>query len=198
MVSNKHPAWYTELKNFLLACGFRKSQVDASLLIYDLNGITSYFLVYVDDIVLIGNNTQFLDEFLNKLGIKFSIKDLVNKLSHFMHAPTQLYLQASRRVLRYLKGTIHHGLFLNRKSPITLTSLSLIQIRVNYVSGSSTEMEYKALANASARMTWVKFHLLIRESVYHSRMKHVALDYQYFVRERVSEGSLRALHISSN
>ncbi|GJY98846.1 hypothetical protein Tco_0516276 [Tanacetum coccineum] len=32
--------------------------------------------------------------------------------------------------------------------------------------------------------------------VYHSRMKHVALDY-HFVRERVSEGSLRVLHISS-
>ncbi|GJT46875.1 zinc finger BED domain-containing protein DAYSLEEPER-like protein [Tanacetum coccineum] len=106
------------------------------------------------------NNTKFLDEFVNNLSIKFSIKDLgtshqflgvevistpsrsivgslqylaitrpdvsfaVNKLSQFMHAPTQLHLQALKRVLRYLKGTIHHGLFLNRKSAITLTAFS--------------------------------------------------------------------------
>ncbi|GJS04238.1 retrovirus-related pol polyprotein from transposon TNT 1-94 [Tanacetum coccineum] len=37
---------------------------------------------------------------------------------------------------------------------------------------------------------------LCANPVYHSRMKHVALDY-HFVRERVSEGSLRVLHISS-
>ncbi|GKB42388.1 retrovirus-related pol polyprotein from transposon TNT 1-94, partial [Tanacetum coccineum] len=106
------------------------------------------------------NNTKFLDEFVNNLSIKFSIKDLgtshqflgvevistpsrsivgslqylaitrpdvsfaVNKLSQFMHAPTQLHLQALKRVLRYLKVTIHHGLFLNRKSAITLTAFS--------------------------------------------------------------------------
>ena len=179
------------------------------MFIYDLNGITTYFLIYIDDIVLTGNNTNFLDDFVKKLGIKFSIKDLgtlhqflgvevistpsglflsqhrhivdllsrfsmagakevsaplsftetllltdgspkvdsstygsivgslqylaitrpdvsfaVNKLSQFMHAPTQLHLQALKRVLRYLKGTIHHGLFLNRQSPITLTAFS--------------------------------------------------------------------------
>ena len=37
---------------------------------------------------------------------------------------------------------------------------------------------------------------LCANPVYHSRMKHVALDY-HFVRERCSEGSLRVLHISS-
>ncbi|GKD64746.1 retrovirus-related pol polyprotein from transposon TNT 1-94 [Tanacetum coccineum] len=224
------------------------------------------------------NNTKFLDEFVNNLSIKFSIKDLgtshqflgvevistpsrsivgslqylaitrpdvsfaVNKLSQFMHAPTQLHLQALKRVLRYLKGTIHHGLFLNRKSAITLTAfsnsnwggikdngrsttayilylgsniISWRSARQKSVSRSSTEAEYKALANASAEMMWVQNLLhelgislhetptlfcdntgatyLCANPVYHSCMKHVA----HFVRERVSEGSLRVLHISS-
>ncbi|GKA78002.1 retrovirus-related pol polyprotein from transposon TNT 1-94 [Tanacetum coccineum] len=259
------------------------------------------------------NNTKFLDEFVNNLSIKFSIKDLgtshqflgvevistpsrlflsqhqhiadllsrfnmagakevstpqidsssyrsivgslqylaitrpdvsfaVNKLSQFMHAPTQLHLQALKRVLRYLKGTIHHELFLNRKSAITLTAfsdsnwggikdngrsttayilylgsniISWRSARQKSVSRSSTEAEYKALANASAEMMWVQNLLhelgmslhetptlfcdntcatyLCVNPVYHSCMKHVA----HFVRERVSEGSLRVLHISS-
>lgn len=40
----------------------------------------------------------------------------VNRLSSFMHSPTQSYWQALKRVLRCLKGTIHHGLFV-KKAP---------------------------------------------------------------------------------
>lgn len=76
-------AWYIELQNFLLAIGFRKSFVDASLFIYDCNGVKLYFLVYVDDIVLKGNNPQFLDGFVHKLGTQFSIEDL-GSLHHFL------------------------------------------------------------------------------------------------------------------
>jgi hypothetical protein len=86
------------------------------------------------------------------------------------------------------------------------------------VSRSSTEAEYKALANAAAEASWVEHLLtdlgitrsqpttlfcdntgatyLCANPVYHSRMKHVALDY-HFVREKVANGSLRVLHINS-
>ncbi|GJR82519.1 retrovirus-related pol polyprotein from transposon RE2 [Tanacetum coccineum] len=81
------------------------------------------------------------------------------------------------------------------------------------VSHSSTEAEYKALANAAVELAWVE-NLLTElgltlpapprlycdnigaNPVYHSRMKHVALDY-HFVREKVAVGSLRVHHINS-
>ena len=40
------------------------------------------------------------------------ISFVVNKLSQFMHCPSTTYWFAIKRVLRYLKGTIHLGLFL--------------------------------------------------------------------------------------
>ncbi|XP_019163482.1 PREDICTED: uncharacterized protein LOC109159826 [Ipomoea nil] len=43
----------------------------------------AYFLVYVDDIILTGNNTSFLDKFVTVLDHRFSIKDL-GALHHFL------------------------------------------------------------------------------------------------------------------
>lgn len=44
---------------FLIKFGFKKSVYDDSLFVYSLHGVLAYFLVYVDDIVLIGNNSIF-------------------------------------------------------------------------------------------------------------------------------------------
>lgn len=49
-------------------------------------------------------------------GISFS----VNQLSQFMHQPTEIHWQASKRVLRYLAGTVSHGIHMRVGSPLTL------------------------------------------------------------------------------
>lgn len=76
-------AWYMALTSFLLETGFRKSQEDASLFIYNRDGIICYFIVYVDDIVLTGNNPTFIAKFVEMLSKQFSIKDL-GQLSNFL------------------------------------------------------------------------------------------------------------------
>ena len=69
-------AWYTELKGFLLSYGFLNSFSDASLFIYHKHGVTLYFLLYVDDLIVTGNNNASLMNFLQALATRFSVKDL--------------------------------------------------------------------------------------------------------------------------
>ena len=53
-------AWYMQVSDFLLTIGFRASKVDTSLFILNMNHAICYLLVYVDGILLIGNNSQLI------------------------------------------------------------------------------------------------------------------------------------------
>ena len=86
------------------------------------------------------------------------------------------------------------------------------------VSRSSTEAEYRALAITAAELAWIRqlfcdlhvpLHVpplihcdnisaiaLSSNPVFHSRMKHLQIDY-HFVRERVIRGDLLVQHVSS-
>ncbi|XP_062100076.1 uncharacterized mitochondrial protein AtMg00810-like [Humulus lupulus] len=158
---------------------------------------------------------------------------VVNKLCQFMHSPTDVHMQAAKRVLRYLKGTTHLGLFLHPTTDHTLYAytdadwascpddrrstsayciflghnlISWSSSKQKVVSRSSTESEYRAMANGAAEVSWLQSLLselgmplphppvlycdnvstlhLSSNPVLHARTKHVELDY-HFIRERV-------------
>ncbi|GFY82736.1 hypothetical protein Acr_02g0009760 [Actinidia rufa] len=309
---------------------FANSKADTSLFIYNHDGIIAYFLVYVDDFLITGNNGCFLASFIAALSSRFSVKDMgtlhyflgveviptstglflsqhkyihdllvrtnmtgankattplstttsltitdrstsmdasefrsvvgslqylsltrpdiafaVNKLSQFMHKPTQLHWQAVKRLLRYLKGTIHHGLSLTGNPSASLyafsdsdwagnpddrtsttayilflggNAISWASRKQRSVARSSTEAEYRAVAATAAELSWVQHLLgelgalpptspmiycdnvgatyLSANPIFHSRMKHVAIDF-HFVRDHVNKGQLRVSHVST-
>ena len=173
------------------------------------------------------------------------ISFVVNRVCQFLHAPTTAHLSAAKRILRYLKYTHSMGLSI-RKSPSMLIScfsdadwagcsddrqstggfavflgpnlVSWSSRKQATVSRSSTESEYKALANGTAEVIWIQSVLgelgvflsrppvlwcdnlgatyLSANPVFHARTKHIEVDF-HFVRERVAAKALDVRFISS-
>ena len=98
-------AWYLELHQFLIESGFTNSHADIFLFILHSGDITIYLLVYVDDIIIIGTNTNIIQRYIDLLEQRFSIKDL-GALSYFLSIEVLTtsfgVLLTQRRYISYL------------------------------------------------------------------------------------------------
>ncbi|KAG8482395.1 hypothetical protein CXB51_027330 [Gossypium anomalum] len=169
----------------------------------------------------------------------------VNKLSQYMNAPSEAHWKAVKRVLRYLLGTLDHGLFFS-KGQFELVGYSdadwassvedrrsttgyVIYLGSNpiawcskkqpVVSRSSSEAEYRSLANCVAELLWVKQLLdelgmspcqfpvvwcdntstmsMAANPTHHARVKHIEIDH-HFIREKVLDGTLLVNFVPSD
>ncbi|GJY06363.1 ribonuclease H-like domain-containing protein [Tanacetum coccineum] len=75
--------WNAKLTCALVENGFSQSKSDYSLFTKSDNGVFLALLVYVDDIIITGNDTSEIEKFKEFLRTKFMIKDLGN-LKYFL------------------------------------------------------------------------------------------------------------------
>ena len=71
--------WYSALKRAIM----ENSKADSSLFIYKTKSVTCYFLVYVDDLIITGNDPTFVSSIIDQLGNRFSLKDM-DQLDFFL------------------------------------------------------------------------------------------------------------------
>lgn len=77
-------AWYAKLRTALLSFGFSVAKTDSSLFIKHTNGQLLLLLVYVDDILIIGDSLSEILSLVSQLNDQyFSLKDL-SDVSYFL------------------------------------------------------------------------------------------------------------------
>ncbi|KAJ9560596.1 hypothetical protein OSB04_005756, partial [Centaurea solstitialis] len=169
----------------------------------------------------------------------------VHTVRQFMAAPRSDHYAAILRILRYLKGTMFHGLYFFSTSSLDLRGFSdadwdsdmtdrrstigycfflgdsLISWRSkkqSLIARSSTEAEYRALADTSQELIWLRWLLsdmgapqksptplwcdnnsaiqIAHNDVFHERTKHIEIDC-HFVRQHVVRNTIRLHPIST-
>jgi Reverse transcriptase (RNA-dependent DNA polymerase) len=69
-------AWFNTLTSALLSYGFKGSQYDPSFFVFSSASKLVVLLVYVDDLILTGNDSAIISDVISFLQSKFAIKDL--------------------------------------------------------------------------------------------------------------------------
>lgn len=69
-------AWYDSLKAFLITCGFQPSVFDSSLFFLRHSGKLLLVLIYVDDILITGEDPLYISQLISAPGNKFAFKTL--------------------------------------------------------------------------------------------------------------------------
>nr|XP_048323011.1 uncharacterized mitochondrial protein AtMg00810-like [Ziziphus jujuba var. spinosa] len=171
---------------------------------------------------------------------------IVNKLIQFMHVPTDMHWSACKRVLRYLQGTKTFGLQIRPSCDITISGyidadwasnvddrrsignyciflgqnlVSWSSRKQHVVAYSSTESEYRSLANGAAEVLWLQSLLnelqvelnrvpviwcdnvgvgyLAKNPLHHQRTKHIEIDV-HFVCDTVIQKKLEVRYVPSS
>ncbi|CAL1357723.1 unnamed protein product [Linum trigynum] len=262
--------WFHCLAAALTRFGFSVSRTDPSLFIYKSGTVRLYMLVYVDDIVITGNDSALIRRLMEFLHANFALRELgplsyflgievhrsstgiilsqrkfildllerakmsqanpistpatvdllqqsaaatsprfsdpalyrsivgglqylsftrpdlsfaVNLVSQFQQDPTDAHWAAVKRILRYLKGTIHRGLVFSKSSTLhihgysdaswascpkdrkSITGFAVFcgsnlvswsTRKQKSVARSSTECEYRALATLASEVLWLR------------------------------------------
>ncbi|XP_020679450.1 uncharacterized protein LOC110097423, partial [Dendrobium catenatum] len=92
--------WFHTLTACLQSLGFIFRKSDHSLLVYKTSDTQIYILLYVDDILISGNNKSKISDLISQLQSKFSLKDL-GPISFFLgiqvlHSPHGYFLSQSQ------------------------------------------------------------------------------------------------------
>jgi hypothetical protein len=105
--------WFSKFSSVLIAAGFHQSPADHSLFTKSQGSSFTIVLVYVDDILVAGNNLDSIGKLKDFLAQKFRIKDL-GTLKYFLGlevalSPTGIFLNQRKYALDILNDSGHLG-----------------------------------------------------------------------------------------
>ena len=105
--------WFKKLSDALLKFGFIQSYDDYSLFSYNRKGIMLCVLIYIDDLLISGNDSRMVQKFKDYLSKCFSMKDM-GKLKYFLgievsRGPEGIFLSQRKYTLDIIAETGNLG-----------------------------------------------------------------------------------------
>ncbi|KAI5337531.1 hypothetical protein L3X38_016802 [Prunus dulcis] len=148
-------AWFHRFSSFLLRVGFVNSKADSSMFVYQDAHSMMILLLYVDDIVLTGSDSNHLRTFIHRLGIEFEIKDL-GRLHYFMgvevsYLPDSVHLTQNKYTLALLKRSN-----LLECKPATTPTASKTSLSSSHGSPLLDPTPYRQLVGALQYLTFTR------------------------------------------
>nr|GEV87029.1 ribonuclease H-like domain-containing protein [Tanacetum cinerariifolium] len=203
---NWHKAMVDEYNALILSGTWALMPRPANVnIVRSMDSDVAYLPLYVDDIILTVSSTALLQRIITLLHSEFAMTDLsslnyflgslqyltftrpdisydVQQICLYMHDPRDPHFTALKHILRYVRGTIDHGLQLHVSSTSQLTTytyadwvgcpvtrrstfrycmflgdnlLSWSAKRQVTLSHFSAEVEYRGVANVVAETAWI-------------------------------------------
>ncbi|WJZ99221.1 hypothetical protein VitviT2T_017686 [Vitis vinifera] len=236
-------AWYSRIEAYFIKEGFERCSCDHTLFIKTGDGGKILIVsLYVDDLIFTGNDESMFVKFKNSMKLEFDMTDLGKMkyflgvevlqnsegiyisqrkyakkvLERFMASPTEMHLQATKRVLSDYAGDVD-----DRKSTSGYVFLLSEEVvawsskKQPVVTLSTTEAEFVAAASCACQGVWMRRVLeklghsqgkcttvlcdncstikLSKNLVMHGRSKHIDVRF-HFLRDLTREGVVELTH----
>lgn len=99
--------WYECFHDFLLSINFKRSNYDYCLYLGSINNKQTYIILYVDDILIFGENITIINEIKENLNKRFKMKDL-GKVNKYLGIEIKYYdKQISLSQQDYIESLAH-------------------------------------------------------------------------------------------
>jgi len=146
-------SWFLKLSSTLVQHGFFSSKSDPSLFIQKSSTCTLFVLIYVDDILITGNDVSAIRTLINLLHLNFALKDL-GPLHYFLGIEVSRLSDGSMHLCqsKYIRDILHKAKMLeaNPQSTPMVSSLRLIKEGSSSVSDAPL---YRSIVGALQYLT---------------------------------------------
>nr|GEW39575.1 putative RNA-directed DNA polymerase [Tanacetum cinerariifolium] len=206
-------AWFGRFTLAMKRYGFKQSNSDHTLFLKNRKNRVTYLIIYVDDMVITGNDEEEIKRLKKGLFTEFKMKDLGN-LKYFLELKYQrlvgklIYLSHTRPDIAYAVGVVSR--FMHQPQVAHMNATLGI---VRYLKGtaghgvlfrSNGHLNIQMYTDAdwagdkgNRRSTSGYFSLVGENPVQHDRTKHVEVD-RHFIKEKLEAGIIELPFVKSS
>ncbi|RVW44971.1 Retrovirus-related Pol polyprotein from transposon RE1 [Vitis vinifera] len=216
--------WFAKFSEAIQSVGYAQSRADYSLFTRKQGKSFIAILIYVDDILITGNDPVSIVATKKFLHSHFHLKDL-GDLKYFLGIEDQgryrrlvrrlIYLTMSRPYITYAVHVLSQFMHQSRKAHME-AKLRVVRYLKN--AHGQAEAEYRAMTGACCELTWLRYLLrdlgvlhqepallycdnkaalhIVANPVFHKQTRNIEMDC-HNIRDKIQDGSIITRHVSS-